>query len=191
MTLYARQQKRHRCKECTVGLWEKARVGWFERIALKHVYYHMWNRSLVQVRCMRKGAQCWCTGMTLREGMEKEVGGKVRMGNTRTPMADSCECMQKPPQYCKVISLLLLLLLLSCFSRVRLCETPSLGFSRQEHWSGLPFPSPIHESEKWKWSHSVVATPTSRDPMDCSLPGSSIHGIFQARVLEWVVIAFS
>ena len=51
----------------------------------------------------------------------------------------------------------LLLLLLSCFSRVRLCVTPyiaahqappSLGFSRQEHWSGLPFPSPLHESEK-------------------------------------------
>ena len=48
-------------------------------------------------------------------------------------------------------------LLLSCFSRVRLCVTqwtaahqapPSLGFSRQEHWSGLPFPSPMHESEK-------------------------------------------
>ena len=52
---------------------------------------------------------------------------------------------------------LLLLLLLSCFSRVRLCVTPqtaahqappSLGFSRQEHWSGLPFPSPMNESEK-------------------------------------------
>ena len=51
----------------------------------------------------------------------------------------------------------LLLLLLSHFSRVRLCATPqtvahqaplSLGFSRQEHWSGLPFPSPMHESEK-------------------------------------------
>ena len=53
--------------------------------------------------------------------------------------------------------MLLLLLLLSCFSRVRLCAAPwtaahqappSLGFSRQEHWSGLPFPSPLHESEK-------------------------------------------
>ena len=50
-----------------------------------------------------------------------------------------------------------LLLLLSCFSRVQLCATPytaahpappSLGFSREEHWSGLPFPSPVHESEK-------------------------------------------
>ena len=51
----------------------------------------------------------------------------------------------------------LLLLLLSRFSRVRLCATPetaahqappSLGFSRQEHWSGLPFPSPKQESKK-------------------------------------------
>ena len=32
---------------------------------------------------------------------------------------------------------------------------PSLGFSRQEHWSGLPFPSPMHESEKWKWEVKV------------------------------------
>ena len=66
---------------------------------------------------------------------------------------------------------------------------PSLGFSRQEHWSGLPFPSPMHESEKWKWSCSVVSD--LRDLTDSSLPGSSVHGIFQARVLEWVAIAFS
>ena len=37
--------------------------------------------------------------------------------------------------------------------------SPSLGFSRQEHWSGLPFPSPMHESAKWKWSRSVVSDP--------------------------------
>ena len=53
---------------------------------------------------------------------------------------------------------------------------PSLGFSRQEHWSGLPFPSPMRESEKWKWIRSVASD--SSDPMDCSLPGSSVHGIF-------------
>ena len=42
-------------------------------------------------------------------------------------------------------------------------------------------------------SESEVAQscPTPSDPMDCSLPGSSIHGIFQARVLEWGAIAFS
>ena len=42
-------------------------------------------------------------------------------------------------------------------------------------------------------SESEVAQscPTPSDPMDCSLPGPSVHGIFQARVLEWVAIAFS
>ena len=38
---------------------------------------------------------------------------------------------------------------------------------------------------------SLQSCPTLRDPMDCSLPGSPIHGIFQARVLEWGAIAFS
>ena len=51
----------------------------------------------------------------------------------------------------------MLLLLLSHFSRIWLCVTPSLGFSRKEHWSGLPFPSPMHKSEKWKWSRSVMS----------------------------------
>ena len=62
-------------------------------------------------------------------------------------------------------NVLLLLLLLSRFSHVRLCVTPemaahqappSLGFPRKEHWSGLPFPSPMQESEKWKGSRSRV-----------------------------------
>ena len=75
-------------------LWEKARVGWFER-TLKHVYYHMWNRSPVQVQCMRQGVQGWCTGMTQRARMGREVGVGFRMGNTCTPMADSCQCMAK------------------------------------------------------------------------------------------------
>ena len=64
---------------------------------------------------------------------------------------------------------------------------PSLGFSRQEHWSGLPFPSPMHESE----SELAQSCLTLQDPMDCSPPGSSVQGIFQARVLEWGAIAFS
>ena len=97
-----------------------------------------------------------------------------------------------------ILLLMLLLLLLSRFSRARLCATPetaahqapqSLGFSRQEHWSGLSFPSPMHEGEKWKWSRSVVYN--SYRPHGGSLPGSSGHGILQARVLEWGAIAFS
>ena len=50
--------------------------------------------------------------------------------------------------------------------------SPSMGFSRQEHWSGLPFPSPMHESEKWKWSCSVE--------FDSSRP----HGLQPTRLLR-------
>ena len=82
-------------------------------------------------------------------------------------------------------------------SRVRLFVTPwtvayqvppSMGFSRQEYWSGVPFPFLLKSAVK------VLVTPsclTHCDPMDCSLPGSSVHGIFQAIVLEWIAISFS
>ena len=53
-------------------------------------------------------AQGWCTGKTQRDGMEREVGGGFRMGNTCKSMADSCQCMTKTTKYCKVISLQLI-----------------------------------------------------------------------------------
>ena len=70
----------------------------------------------------------------------------------------------EPPR--KPTDTLLLLLLLSRFRRVRLCATPgtaahqappSLGFSRQEHWSGLPFPSPMHKIDNQDSSAGPVA----------------------------------
>ena len=85
-----------------------------------------------------------------------------------------------------------MLLLLSRFSRVRLCATPemaahqgpqSLGFFRKEHWSGLPFPSPMHESETWKWSHSVMSD--SSRPHGLQPTRLLVRWILQARVLEW------
>ena len=89
------------------------------------------------------------------------------------------------------------MLLLSQFSRVRLCVTPqtaahqappSLGFSRQNTGVGCHF---LLQCMKVKSESEVAQSrPTVRDPMDCSLPGSSIHGIFQARVLEWGATAF-
>ena len=51
--------------------------------------------------------------------------------------------------------------------------------------------STIHNSQNMKWSEVAQSCPTLCDPMDCSLPGSSVHGIFQASVLEWVAISFS
>ena len=93
---------------------------------------------------------------------------------------------------------MLLLLLLSHFSRVQLCATPETAAHQAPH----PWDAPgkntgvgchfLLQCMKVK-SESEVAQSCSTlsDPMDCSLPGSSIHGIFQAKVLEWGAIAFS
>ena len=144
------------------------------------------------------GVGCHFLLQCMKVKSEREVLSHVRLLATPWTAAH-----QAPPsmgfsrqEHCSGVPLLFPLLLLSCFSRARLCATPetaahqappSLGFSRQEHWSGLPFPSPMHESE----SEVSQSCPTLCDPMDCSSPGSSIHGIFQARVLEWGAIAFS
>ena len=91
-----------------------------------------------------------------------------------------------------------MLLLLSCFSCVRLCAT----LERAAHQLPHPWDSPgkntgvgchfLLQCMKVKRESEVAQSrPTPSDPMDCSLPGSSVHGIFQARVLEWGAIAFS
>ena len=51
--------------------------------------------------------------------------------------------------------------------------------------------SPQDLERKTKWSEVAQSCPTLCDPMDSSLPGSFVHGIFQARILEWVAISFS
>ena len=79
-----------------------------------------------------------------------------------------------------------LLLLLSHFNRVRLCvipqiaahqALPSLGFPRQEHWSGLPFPSPMQESENWRGSRvrllAIPWTAAYQAPPSKGFPGKS------------------
>ena len=81
---------------------ERERVGWFGRMALKHVHYHVRNESPVSVWCRIQHAWGWCTGMTQRDGMAREVGGGFRIGNSCTRLVDSCQCMAKPIQYCKV-----------------------------------------------------------------------------------------
>ena len=92
----------------------------------------------------------------------------------------------------------LLLLLLSHVSRVRLCAT----HRRQPTRLPRPWDSPGKNTGVGRHfllqcmrvkseSEAAQSCPTLSDPMDCSPPGSSIHGIFQARVLEWGAIAFS
>ena len=92
-----------------------------------------------------------------------------------------------------------MLLLLSCFSRVRLCATPQTGEPTR---LPRPWDSPgkntgvgchfLLQCLKVKSEREVAQScPTLHDPMDGSPPGSSIRGIFQARVLEWGAITFS
>ena len=97
-----------------------------------------------------------------------------------------------------------------------------LGFSRQEHWSGLPLPPPgglphprvglnscLLHLLPWQAGSLPLAPPGKPfrllavllfslsvvsgwcDPVDCSPPGSSVHGVSQARTLEWLAIPFS
>ena len=92
----------------------------------------------------------------------------------------------------------MLLLLLSRFSHVQLCVTSETAALQ----APCPWDSPgkntglgchfLLQCMKVKSEREVAQLcPTLSDPMDCSLPGSSVHGIFQARVLERVAIAFS
>ena len=100
------------------------------------------------------------------------------------------------------------------------CQTcHSMGFSRQEYWSGLPCPPPADLPDPGiepvslmfpaltggffttsttynSFSFAVLCLVTQScltlcDPMNCSLPDSSVHGILQARILEWVAMPSS
>ena len=111
------------------------------------------------------------------------------------------EIVQSPAQLFLLIALLrcnshtMLLLLLSRFSRVRLCDprdgsppVPVILQARTLEWVAISF------SNTWKWKVKVKSRSPVwllATPMDCSLPGSSVHGIFQAGGLEWGAIAFS
>ena len=84
------------------------------------------------------------------------------------------------------------------------------GFSRKEHWDGLSCPLPgdlsnpgikprsptlqvdsVPSEPSCMHARSLQSCPTLCDPMDCSLPDSSVHGILQARIAEWVASSFS
>ena len=120
----------------------------------------LWNRK-----------QLWESRYVLATGNRRFIIGEAHVSQRST------FCSMKRIFYL----CLLLLLLLSCFSRVRLCATPwtaayqaspSMGFSRQEHCSGLPFLSPMHASGQWKWSRSVVSN------------SSRPHGLQPTRLLH-------
>ena len=152
--------------------WEKERMSWnnfkedfnceYSIIpSLKTKLKHMWqdvNICLIWVMntpgCVYYIFTCELLWNNFKDACKKD-----------SPGYQPCHCTSnKGHKFSE--TLVCKLWLLSHFSRVPLCATPemaahqappSLGFSRQEHWSGLPFPSPMHEREKWKWSCSVMS----------------------------------
>ena len=84
ITLYAKQKKRHRCTEQTFGLCGNS----IETSILSRV------KQITSPGWMHEtSARGWCTGKTQRDGMGREAGGGIGMGNTCKSIADSCQCM--------------------------------------------------------------------------------------------------
>ena len=78
--------------------------GEFHRITRRDkIYYHVRIESPVCVRCWIQHSWGWCTGMTQRDVVGREVEEGFMFGIACTPMLDSCQCMAKPIQYCKVM----------------------------------------------------------------------------------------
>ena len=95
ITLYAKQKKRHRCTEQTFGLCGRRR-GW--DVLREYVETSILSsvKQITSPGWMHEtSAQGWCTGKTQRDGMGREAGGGIRMGNTCKSMADSWQCMAK------------------------------------------------------------------------------------------------
>ena len=110
ITLYAKQKKRHRCIEQTFGLCGRMR-GWddFNRTASKHVYYLGWNRSPAQVGCMRQVLGPGALGRPRGIGWRGRWEGGSKWGIHVYPWLIHVYVWQKPLQYCKVISLQLII----------------------------------------------------------------------------------
>ena len=86
ITLYARQQERHKCLEQSFGLCGGGEMIWGNVMETCIISYKKRIASPGSIQ----DPWGWCTGMTQRDGMGREVGGGFRMGNTCTPMAGSC-----------------------------------------------------------------------------------------------------
>ena len=80
--------------------WGKKRVGWFERIALKHTHYHRWNREPVGVWCVTRGTRSRRSVTSWRGGVGRETGEEVRREETHVfPWLIHVDVWWKPSQY--------------------------------------------------------------------------------------------
>ena len=121
-------------------------------------------RILEWVAIPSSGGSSWPRDQTLvfYVPCTDEPVGSLPLAPPGKPMCETAAAAAKSLQSCPIL----------CDPIDRSPQAPpSLGFSRQEHWSGLPFPSPMHESEKWNWHRSVAS--------NCSRP----HGLQPSRLL--------
>ena len=95
ITLYAKQKKRHRCTEQTFGLCGRRQEWDFRENSIETSIISRVKQITSPGWMHETSAQGWCTGKTQRDGMERETGGGIGMGNTCKSMADSCQCMAK------------------------------------------------------------------------------------------------
>ena len=95
ITLYAKQKKRHRCKEQILDSVGEGEGGMFPENSIE-IWILSRVKQITSPGWMHEtSARGWCTGMTQRDGMQREVGGRIGMGHTCKSMADSCQCMAK------------------------------------------------------------------------------------------------
>ena len=108
ITLYAKPKMRQMYRTDCGTLWEKARVGCFERTASEHVYYQGWNRSPAQAGCMRQVLGPGALGRPRGIGWRGRWEGGSGWGIHVNPWLIHVNILQNPLQYCKVISLQLI-----------------------------------------------------------------------------------
>jgi len=170
MNLFAGQQWRHRHREQTVDM--RGRRGRDKRRQQHGNTYTTICETGSQWGCavlLRVLQQVLCDNL---EGW-KVVGGRRRAKMEATYVylwSIHIDVWQKPTQYCKTTVLQL--------------KINFLKWRQQERCEVFSFPACMHA----QWPQSCL---TLCNPMDCNLPGSSVHGILQARILEWAAISFS
>ena len=135
-------------------LWEKARVGCSERIALKQVYYQGWNRSPAHVGYMRQVLRAGALGRPRGMGWRGRQEGGSGWGTHVNPWLIHVNVWQKPLQYCKVISLQLI--------QINGKNKKPISVSGNSVLS-------------LQVSSFAQSCPTLCDPMDCSTPGLPVH----------------
>ena len=91
ITLYAKQKKTHRCTEQTLDSVGEGEGGMFRENSIETSILSSVKQITSPGWMHETSARGWCTGKTQRDGMEREVGGGIRIGNTCKSMADSCQ----------------------------------------------------------------------------------------------------